>query len=104
VKPHQLRYVFPALFGRSTTARLAYRYLHAHFDEVAKILPGFVVGRLPWVIASLCDEASVDEAAEFFRPRLAKIEGASKSLDQAIEAGKLCAALAAAQRSRGGKQ
>jgi alanyl aminopeptidase len=35
----------------------------------------------------------VDEAEAFFRPRLAKIEGADKHLSQAAEAGKLCAAL-----------
>jgi aminopeptidase N len=94
VKVHQLRYVFPALYERPTTARLAYAYLRVHFEDITKLLPGFVVARLPWVIASLCDETVVRQADEFFRPRLEKIEGASKSLDQALDAGKLCAALA----------
>ncbi len=103
IKAHQLRYVFPALYERPETARITYAYEREHFDAVVKILPGFVVGRLPWVIASLCDEAQVLEASAFFRPRLQKIEGADKSLDQAVDAGKLCAALAKHERKSRGK-
>jgi len=93
IKVSDLRYVFPPLFQRPATARQTYAWLRKHFDELAKKLPSFAVGRFPWVAAALCDEAAVEEARAYFAPRLARIEGADKHLAQAAEAGKLCAAL-----------
>ena len=95
IKGSDLRYVFPPLFQRSHTAKPTYLWLTRHFDELAKKLPSFAIGRFPWVAAALCDEVAAREAEAFFAPRLRLIEGADKHLAQATEAGKLCAALRA---------
>jgi len=93
LKPAELRYVFPPLFERPATAGVTLDWLKAHFAELEKSLPTFVVGRFPWVAAGLCDRKRVAEAGDFFGGRLAHIEGADKHLAQAVEAGNLCAAL-----------
>jgi alanyl aminopeptidase len=92
-----LRYVYSPLFERRETRDVAYRFVVDHFDQLSKRLPSFIVGRFVWVMASFCDEAKVAEAEAFFRPRVEQIEGASKHLSQAIEAGRLCAAMASRQ-------
>ncbi|MBK7581791.1 MAG: M1 family metallopeptidase [Myxococcales bacterium] len=108
IKVGDLRYVYPPLFERRATARPTYQWLTKHFDALKQRLPGFAVGRFPWVVAALCDEKAVAEAHDFFAPRLLRIEGADKHLSQATEAGKLCAALRtgqaeSAQKLFGGK-
>ena len=95
IKVSDLRYVFPPLFQRSATAKPTYLWLSRNFDALSSKLPSFAVGRFPWVAAALCDDAAVSEAQAFFAPRLRRIEGADKHLAQAVEAGKLCAALRA---------
>lgn len=93
IKVSDLRYVFPPLFQRAATAKPTYLWLTRNFDALSAKLPSFAVGRFPWVAAALCDDAAVSEAEAFFTPRLRRIEGADKHLAQAVEAGKLCAAL-----------
>jgi cytosol alanyl aminopeptidase len=97
IRSQDLRYVFGPLFERRATRDVSYRFILEHFAELEKKIPSFIVGRTVWVMASLCDEARVGEAERFFRPRVASIEGAEKHLSQAVEAGRLCAALAARQ-------
>jgi aminopeptidase N len=97
IRSQDLRYVFAPLFERRAARDPAYRYIVAHFSEFEKKIPSFILGRTVWVMASFCEEARVSEAERFFRPRVTSIEGAEKHLSQAIEAGRLCAALAARQ-------
>jgi aminopeptidase N len=97
IKMQDLRYVFAPLFERRATRDVAYSWLTAHFSELEKRLPSFIVGRTVWVMASLCNEERVKQAEAFFRPRVERMEGASKHLSQAMEAGKLCAAVAVRQ-------
>ncbi len=98
IKTQDLRYVYPPLFARHETRDVAYRWIRGHLEAVEKRLPSFIVGRLVWVVAGLCDAGRVDDAQAFFAPKVAEIEGADKNLKQAVEAGKLCAALADNQR------
>jgi alanyl aminopeptidase len=94
VKAQDLQYIFRPLSSRRATRDLTYAWLEKHFDEVAKIIPRFVVGRLAHVMASMCDTGQVRAAEAFFAPRLAKIDGTEKPLRQSVEDGLRCAALA----------
>lgn len=98
LKRQDLRYVFRPLFERRGAREVAYGWLRAHFDELKKRLPGFILGRLVWVVAGLCDEQQVLDGEAFFRPRLARLEGADKHLSQAVERGRVCAAFRAERR------
>ncbi len=98
IKQQDLRYVFRPLFERRQSRSVTYGWLVRHFDALAKRLPSFILGRLVWVAAGLCNEVKVDEAEAFFRPRLEHLEGADKHLTQALELGRLCARFRAAQR------
>jgi hypothetical protein len=94
VKTGDLRYILGPLSSRRATRDITYAWLEKHFDEVLKVVPRFVVGRLPHVTASMCDAGQVRAAEAFFAPRMAKIEGTEKGLRQSVEDGLRCAALA----------
>jgi alanyl aminopeptidase len=97
-KAQDVRYLLPPLFARRETREVAWAWTRANYPALEKRLPPFVFGRMAWVIANFCDDGQVETAAKFFAPRLDKIEGADKPMRQAVEAGKLCAALARGQR------
>jgi aminopeptidase N len=94
VKAQDLRYLLGPLSARRATRDMTYAWLEKHFDEVLKIVPRFVVGRLSHVTASMCDAGQVRTAEAFFAPRMAKIDGTEKGLRQSVEDGLRCAALA----------
>jgi cytosol alanyl aminopeptidase len=98
LKAQDVKYVLPALFARRAPREIAWAWLQKHFDPLQKRLPPFAFGRVAWLIATFCDDAKVQSAAQFLAPRLAKLEGADKPMRQALEAGKLCAAFARGQR------
>jgi hypothetical protein len=82
------------LSARRATRDITYAWLEKHYDDVVKLIPRFVVGRLAHVTASMCDAGQVRAAEAFFAPRLAKIDGTEKVLRQSVEDGLRCAALA----------
>ncbi len=95
-----MRYVIQPLFARPATRPAAWAFTQKNYAALQARLPPFVFGRMAWVVSYFCDDAEVERAAAFFQPKLTKIEGADKPMRQALEAGKLCAALARGQRDR----
>lgn len=92
------------LFGgqqQHSTSRMALDFLRKNWDLVVAKMPtggGFDFGAvLPQVGATYCDPASRDELKNFFQPRVAKLTGAPRALDQMIEGIDLCIANKAAQ-------
>jgi cytosol alanyl aminopeptidase len=100
IKIQDTRYIFRPLFERRASREVAYRWVTAHFAELAPKLPGPMLARMVAVLGNFCDEARVAEFDRFFRPRLARAEGAEKYLNQAIERARLCVATAAHQAPR----
>jgi len=89
-----LRYLSP-LFGVRRAGRdLVYAWLEQHFDELARMYPSYVMGRVVRVASLLCNPGRVDAAEAFLGPRVAKLEGVEKDLRQSVEEGRRCAALA----------
>jgi aminopeptidase 2 len=93
VKAQDLQYIFRPLSSRRATRDMTYAWLEKHFEDVVKVIPRFVVGRLAHVTASMCDTGQVRAAEAFFVPRMAKIDGTEKGLRQSVEDGLRCAAL-----------
>jgi len=100
LKLQDTRYVFGPLFERRAARGIAHAWLVAHFDELARKLPGALLGRALAALGQLCDEKQVAAAEAFFRPKLSAVEGAEKHLNQALENGRQCVALAAYQGPR----
>jgi alanyl aminopeptidase len=94
VKAQDLQYIFRPLSARRATLDITYGWLEKHFDDVVKVIPRFVVGRLAHVMASMCDAGQVRAAEAFFVPRMSKIDGTEKGMRQSVEDGLRCAALA----------
>jgi alanyl aminopeptidase len=88
--------------GDADTRKLPFEFLKAHFDQVVSKMPsggGFDFGSvLPQVGGSYCDADSRRELEEYFKPRVDKFTGASRTLDQVLESIDLCIARVEAQK------
>jgi alanyl aminopeptidase len=94
VKTQDLQYLLRPLSARRATRDTTLAWIEKHFEDVAKVVPRFVVGRLAHVTASMCSAGQVRAAEAFFAPRLTKIDGTEKALRQSVEEGLRCSALA----------
>jgi len=104
VKPHNLRYLLPALGFRPAGRDVVHAWIEEHFDELARTYPSTMMARFVGTVPALCDGARVRAAEAFFRPRVAKLEGVEKDLRQSVEEGLRCAALAEAGRADAGRR
>ncbi|MGA7414615.1 MAG: M1 family metallopeptidase [Bryobacteraceae bacterium] len=83
------------------TRKMPLDFVKIHYDEITAAMP---VGEfslselLPQVGQSYCDAESRSELEAFFRPRLDKLPGAQRTLDQVTEGIDLCIAQTAAQQ------
>jgi alanyl aminopeptidase len=86
------------------TRRLPFEFGQEHYDElVAKNksaggMMGEYAAMLPMVSSSLCDEESRAQTEAFFRERVAKTAGGTRTLNQVLERIQLCIARVAAQQ------
>jgi alanyl aminopeptidase len=92
------------LFGGQTsptTRHMSLDFLKAHYDEILAKRPtggGFDFGSvLPYVGASYCDAAQKDELKSFLEPRVDKLLGAPRNLQQVLESIDVCIAQTAEQ-------
>jgi hypothetical protein len=99
IKAQDLRYLFPSLGLRRAGRDIVAAWMERHFDELARLFPSFLMGRIVHAVPALCDAGRVRAAEAFLRPRAAKLEGVEKDLRQSVEEGMRCAALAESQRA-----
>jgi len=99
IRIQDLRHLLPGMGLRRATRDVTMSWIQAHFDQLAAVAPNVVAGRMVRATAGLCDDSRVRQAEDFFRPRIAAIEGTEKDLRQSVEAGLRCAALARQQRA-----
>jgi alanyl aminopeptidase len=86
------------LLDDEPTRALAWQWLEAHFDDLAKLLPDRFPGYIPGFV-HVCHEAQATQVEAFFAPRAAQYTGMPRNLALALEAGKQCRARALAQLS-----
>ncbi len=71
----------------------AWSFAREHFDAIAARLTGSEAsGLLASLVSSSCDEARREEAAAFFGPRAARIDGGALALANALERADTCIA------------
>ena len=99
IRTQDLRYLFPALGLRPAGREIVQAWIERHFDELTRLFPAFLMGRVVRAVPALCDAQRIRAADAFLRPRAAKLEGVEKDLRQSVEEGMRCAALAAASRA-----
>jgi cytosol alanyl aminopeptidase len=97
IKAQDLRYLFPTIGLRRAGRDIVNAWIERHFDELARMFPTFLLGRIVRAVPALCDEQRVRAADASLRPRAAKLEGVEKDLRQSVEEGLRCAALARAE-------
>ena len=99
IKGQDLRYLFPGIGLRPGGREVVHAWIEKHFDELARLYPSYVMGRVVRTVPALCDAGRVRAAEAFLRPRVAKLEAVEKDLRQSVEEGLRCAALAEAARA-----
>jgi cytosol alanyl aminopeptidase len=83
-----------------TTRKMPLEFVKIHFDEIVAVMPtgDFSLGAaLPQVGQTYCDAQSRSDLEAFFRPRLGRLPGAARTLDQVLETIDLCITQKAAQ-------
>jgi alanyl aminopeptidase len=76
----------------------AWAWLKENFDAFAERIGHAQAGSAPWYAASLCTREAADDVQAFFEPRVSTLVGGPRNLAGAVEAIRLCAAKAEAQR------
>jgi len=80
------------------TRAATWEWMQVNFDPLVAHLSERDAGELPWLASGFCETARADEVAAFFAPRIDSLAGGPRNLAGAVEAIRLCAARAAAQR------
>ncbi len=79
------------------TREAAWKTLQRRWDAIAGSMAIGLAEDLPAVAAGLCDRSRVPVVQRFLAPRVEKVPGARRRLDEALESIELCAALRDAQ-------
>jgi len=86
-------------FARTETRELGYEFVKANYDAILRKLPPFYGRFIPLSASAFCDEAHAKDAEAFFAPRMEKVEGGPRMLEQALEQVRLCSANREAQEA-----
>lgn len=84
-------------FAHRTTRPIAYQFVVDHFDAIAAKLPEPFRPYLAFTVVALCDDSRRIEVEAFFRPRIEKLDGGPRVMEQALEQLSLCSAARKAQ-------
>ncbi len=76
--------LFSAVSHRDTLP-VAWEFFKSNFDALRTRLPREMLGIFPFVGASFCDAAHRADVEAFFRPRLAALTGAERTLAETLE-------------------
>jgi hypothetical protein len=84
-------------FQNPATRAAAYKFVVDNYDAISNKLPEMYRPYMGFTLAALCDDTRKAEAEKFFRPRIEKLEGGPRIMEQALEQLSLCSAQKAAQ-------
>jgi cytosol alanyl aminopeptidase len=83
--------------GERQTREAAFAFVKEHFDQIQAKLPVPYRPYMAFTFVALCDDSRKAELEAFFRPKIEKLDGGPRVMDQALEALTLCAAQRKAQ-------
>jgi alanyl aminopeptidase len=81
------------------TRKLVYDFVTQNFDELKKRLPRDYEAELARVGTVFCNDQNEKGVESFFRPRISKVPGGPRILDQTLEEIRLCSAFRNAQQA-----
>ncbi len=87
-----------AQLSMAETRPRAWAWMQEHFDDLFGRVATTRAGYAPWYVSSFCSEEQAREVEAFFQPRIGSLPGGPRNLAGSLEAIRLCAARAAAQR------
>lgn len=85
--------------AEETTREAAWAYFEQHYDAIVARISPRSAARMTSIVVPFCSRAMAERAAAFFAPRIEALEGGPRSLASALEALRLCAAQADAQKA-----
>jgi alanyl aminopeptidase len=83
--------------NHAATRKPTWDWLKLHIDGIIDRLPPRFAGTLPSLASELCEPVAVEEVRHLFEPRLGRLAGAQRTLDNTIESIQLCIARKGAQ-------
>ena len=86
-------YMLSRQMGRPATTELTYAWFLENFEEIVTLMPDAFRGRLPSFGRSFCSNERADEWRSFIQSHAGSLPGYERSLAQADETVRLCAAL-----------
>lgn len=89
--------VFSTLYAQADqpeTRHGSWEWITENFDELVERLGSERAGTLPWLSAGFCTDSDANSVETFLDNRVAALEGGPRNLAAALEAIRLCAALA----------
>jgi len=84
-------------FSNPATRATAYKFIVDNYDAISNKLPELYRPYMAFTLVALCDDSRKAEAEKFFRPRIEKLDGGPRVLEQALEQLSLCSAAKQAQ-------
>ncbi|MFP2931329.1 M1 family metallopeptidase [Pyxidicoccus sp. 3LG] len=84
------RVLVTGAFMTPETRELAWNFYKENFDTLAGRLRSDELGWFIGVTGNLCDARQAEEVQSFLGPRVARLEGAQRSFDRAMESIRLC--------------
>lgn len=89
------RLMWAALFTPANRS-VAFGFLEQNFDQLLPRVPRFAASALGFTAGAFCSPEGIARAEKFLRPRITRVQGGPRALDQALERANLCVA----QKSR----
>jgi aminopeptidase N len=83
--------------GERQTRETSYVFMRDHFDQVLNKLPVPYRPYMAFIFVPICDDSRKQEFDSFFRPKIEKLDGGPRVMEQALEALTLCSAQRKAQ-------
>ncbi|MCG8418401.1 MAG: M1 family metallopeptidase [Proteobacteria bacterium] len=80
-----------ALWNHKTRG-MAFEFIVKNFDSLVARAPRFAASGLGYTAAAFCSVDEAKRAEELLRPRIDKVQGGPRALDQGLEQARLCAA------------
>jgi alanyl aminopeptidase len=84
-------------FSNPATRATAYKFIVDNYEAISNKLPELYRPYMAFTLVALCDDSRKAEAEKFFRPRIEKLDGGPRVLEQALEQLSLCSAAKQAQ-------
>ena len=93
VRAQDVRYLVAGALQYPSSRRIVFDWLKRRWDDATKKLSGSLGAVFLRVLDTTCTREELDEAHEFFTPRVGQIYGSGRELAEKLESASLCVEL-----------